>query len=59
MDYCYSVEDNDLCSEKCAELLLESLREFDRFRKGQPFALDLYTDYRTAGLCSGAEKCRI
>lgn len=47
MKYCYSVDDNDLCSEKCASILSATLEEFDRFRNGRSFALDLYTDYKT------------
>lgn len=49
MKYCYSVDNNDLCSEKCARFLSETLEEFDRFRKGRSFAFDLYTDYKTIG----------
>lgn len=49
MEYCYSVDNNDLCSEECAKLLAEALKEFDRFRNGRSFAFDLYTDYKPAG----------
>lgn len=45
MSYCYSVDGNDLCSEKCARILSEILSEFDLFRNGRTFAFDLYTDY--------------
>lgn len=48
MAYCYSVDGNDLCSEKCARILSEILGEFDRFRNGRTFAFDLYTDYTSA-----------
>lgn len=49
MSYCYSVDGNDLCSEKCANILSETLKELDRLENSRMFALDLYTDYRTAG----------